>query len=63
MVGRGETSGPGAQRKDLAIQSTDTDAAVSRLSAVSLGYLEDPFASIFVGGEGTRRMPIINRGK
>ncbi|KAH9221192.1 S-adenosyl-L-methionine-dependent methyltransferase [Leptodontidium sp. 2 PMI_412] len=62
LVGRGETSGPGAQRKDLAIQSTDTDAAVSRLSAVSLGYLEDPFASIFVGGEGTRRMPIINRG-
>jgi len=60
--GRGEASGPGAQRKDLAIQSTDTDAAVSRLSAVSLGYLEDPFASLFVAGQGTRRMPIINRG-
>ncbi|KAH7312943.1 S-adenosyl-L-methionine-dependent methyltransferase [Rhexocercosporidium sp. MPI-PUGE-AT-0058] len=59
---RGAASGPGAQRKDLAIQSTDTDAAVSRLSAVSLGYLEDPFASVFVDGEGTRRMPIINRG-
>lgn len=61
--GGGESAGPGAQRKDLAIQSTDTDAAVSRLSAVSLGYLEDPFASLFVNGEGTRRMPIINRGK
>ncbi|KAK0101999.1 carboxy methyl transferase for protein phosphatase 2A [Cadophora gregata] len=60
--GIGEASGHGAQRKDLAIQSTDTDAAVSRLSAVSLGYLEDPFASLFVAGEGTRRMPIINRG-
>ncbi|PVH81090.1 leucine carboxyl methyltransferase [Cadophora sp. DSE1049] len=60
--GRGEASEPGAQRKDLAIQSTDTDAAVSRLSAVSLGYLEDPFAPLFVAGEGTRRMPIINRG-
>ncbi|PBP27112.1 leucine carboxyl methyltransferase [Diplocarpon rosae] len=58
-----ETDGPaGAQLKDLAIQSTDTDAAVSRLSAVSLGYLEDPFASHFVSGNGTRRMPIINRG-
>ncbi|EKD19658.1 leucine carboxyl methyltransferase [Drepanopeziza brunnea f. sp. 'multigermtubi' MB_m1] len=52
----------GVQRKDLAIQSTDTDAAVSRLSAVSLGYLEDPIATYFVSGDGTRRMPIINRG-
>ncbi|KAK6585158.1 hypothetical protein PZA11_001885 [Diplocarpon coronariae] len=58
-----ETAGPaGAQHKDLAIQSTDTDAAVSRLSAVSLGYLEDPFAAHFVSGNATRRMPIINRG-
>ncbi|CZS97314.1 related to leucine carboxyl methyltransferase [Rhynchosporium agropyri] len=58
-----EYGGPGAAlRKDLAIQSTDTDAAVSRLSAVSLGYLEDPFASSFVNGEAPRRMPIINRG-
>ncbi|KAL2060981.1 hypothetical protein VTL71DRAFT_9033 [Oculimacula yallundae] len=57
-----ESGGPASIRKDLAIQSTDTDAAVSRLSAVNLGYLEDPFAPLFVGGEGTRRMPIINRG-
>ncbi|PMD47867.1 leucine carboxyl methyltransferase [Hyaloscypha variabilis F] len=49
-------------RKDLDIQSTDTDAAVSRLSAVSLGYLHDPYAALFVAGGGTRRMPIINRG-
>lgn len=49
-------------RRDLDIQSTDTDAAVSRLSAVSLGYLDDPFASYFVNGPGTRRLPIINRG-
>lgn len=50
------------ESKDLGIQSTDTDAAVSRLSAVSLGYLIDPYASIFVQGPSTRRLPIINRG-
>jgi [phosphatase 2A protein]-leucine-carboxy methyltransferase len=56
-------SGAGARnRKDLDIQSTDTDAAVSRLSAVSLGYLDDPYAQFFVSGAGTRRLPIINRG-
>lgn len=49
-------------QKDRDIQSTDTDAAVSRLSAVNLGYLDDPFASYFVSGPGTRRLPIINRG-
>jgi [phosphatase 2A protein]-leucine-carboxy methyltransferase len=50
------------QRKDLDIQTTDTDAAVSRLSAVSLGYLDDAYAAYFVNGPGTRRLPIINRG-
>ncbi len=54
--------GSARNRKDLNIQSTDTDAAVSRLSAVSLGYLHDPYASFFVSGTGTRRLPIINRG-
>ncbi|KUJ16708.1 LCM-domain-containing protein [Mollisia scopiformis] len=49
-------------QKDRDVQSTDTDAAVSRLSAVDLGYLHDPFASLFVNGPGTRRLPIINRG-
>jgi hypothetical protein len=58
----GGPSTPARQRHDLHIQSTDTDAAVSRLSAVSLGYLDDPFASYFVGSQGTRRLPIINRG-
>ncbi|KAF7926840.1 uncharacterized protein EAE98_006225 [Botrytis deweyae] len=51
-----------SNRKDNAIQGTDTDAAVSRLSAVNLGYLEDQFAHYFVKGSGTRRLPIINRG-
>lgn len=65
--GRGRGSGrpdatPAQQRKDLDIQSTDTDAAVSRLSAVSVGYLDDPFAPYFINGPGTRRLPVINRG-
>ncbi|KAG6008353.1 hypothetical protein E4U21_004557 [Claviceps maximensis] len=47
---------------DAAIQGTDTDAAVSRLSAVDLGYLEDAYARLFVTGPPTRRLPIINRG-
>lgn len=51
-----------SNRRDNAIQGTDTDAAVSRLSAVNLGYLEDQFAHYFVKGSGTRRLPIINRG-
>ncbi|KAE8445250.1 hypothetical protein EG329_013622 [Mollisiaceae sp. DMI_Dod_QoI] len=66
--GRGR-GGPGGNpehhvqlQKDRDIQATDTDAAVSRLSAVDLGYLNDPFASHFVSGPGTRRLPIINRG-
>ncbi|WEW54910.1 carboxy methyl transferase for protein phosphatase 2A [Emydomyces testavorans] len=55
--------------KDKVIQQTDHDASVSRLSAVELGYLDDPFARAFSGNGnepgGTaagRRYPIINRG-
>ncbi|CAG9997701.1 unnamed protein product [Clonostachys byssicola] len=64
--------GPGAgpsrrtgQGHDAVIQGTDTDAAVSRLSAVDLGYLHDPCAQFFVqspNGPPARRLPIINRG-
>jgi [phosphatase 2A protein]-leucine-carboxy methyltransferase len=46
---------------DNAIRETDTDAAVSRLSAVNAGYMEDPFASIFVK-RAQRRPPLINIG-
>lgn len=48
------------------IQSTDTDAALSRMSAVDIGLLEDPFAQYFAGdggGPAPRRLPIINRGE
>ncbi|KAJ5738748.1 hypothetical protein N7493_001903 [Penicillium malachiteum] len=49
--------------KDLVVQGTDNDASVSRLSAVELGYLGDPFAKALTAPENaTRRLPIINRG-
>lgn len=55
-----------AAAKDKIIQGTDNDASVSRLSAVELGYLDDVFARVLtvgVGGPGSRRFPIINRGE
>lgn len=60
---RGGPSSSGSAIRDQTVQSTDTDAAVSRLSAVSMGYLDDEYAQYFVKlGAGTRRLPIINRG-
>ncbi|PYH83185.1 leucine carboxyl methyltransferase [Aspergillus uvarum CBS 121591] len=53
----------GSSTKDRVVQGTDNDASVSRLSAVNLGYLDDPFASALTpSGQETRRLPIINRG-
>lgn len=49
-------------RKDRIVQQTDNDASGSRMSAVSLGYLDDPFAQAFLQGAIPRRYPIINRG-
>lgn len=67
--GRGQGRGAlaaSAISHEAAIQGTDTDAAVSRLSAVDVGYLEDPYARYFVqspdGPASARRLPIINRG-
>ena len=50
--------------RDKIIQETDHDAGSSRMSAVSLGYLEDVFAeSFFPHGQSIpKRYPIINRG-
>ncbi|KAK3991352.1 leucine carboxyl methyltransferase 1 [Cladorrhinum sp. PSN332] len=66
--GAGTTSSASSSH-DTTIQGTDTDASVSRLSAVDLGYLTDPFAPLFVqpqpspsGTATPRRLPIINRG-
>jgi [phosphatase 2A protein]-leucine-carboxy methyltransferase len=51
-------------KNDQLIQQTDSDASLSRFSAVNLGYLDDKFASQFVvGGPPPRRQPIINRGE
>ena len=47
---------------DRIVQQTDQDASVSRLSAVEVGYLDDPFAKYFASTESQRRFPIINRG-
>ncbi|KAL4952476.1 leucine carboxyl methyltransferase 1 [Aspergillus filifer] len=62
--GHDSASGPGSQKdKDRVVQGTDNDASVSRLSAVGLGYLEDPFArDLMPQMQETRRLPIINRG-
>lgn len=53
-------------KQDQIIQQTDTDANISRLSAVEAGYLDDPFAKDFapspLPAQGIRRFPIINRG-
>lgn len=57
---------------DTAIQSTDTDALTSRLSAIHAGYLDDAFSDMFLPAQGpgeaqgprgrVRKMPVINRG-
>lgn len=62
--GDGVASNESSSAKDKVVQQTDSDASVSRLSAVELGYLEDPFASaLTVNGTGPRRYPLINRGR
>lgn len=50
--------------RDKIVQQTDHDASSSRLSAVTLGYLDDAFAQAFFppGQEVAKRYPIINRG-
>ncbi|EAA66818.1 hypothetical protein AN9438.2 [Aspergillus nidulans FGSC A4] len=59
----GPDSSSSSGNKDRVVQGTDNDASVSRLSAVELGYLEDPFARALTPmGQEMRRLPIINRG-
>jgi [phosphatase 2A protein]-leucine-carboxy methyltransferase len=49
--------------KDRIVQSTDNDAATSRLSAVEAGYLDDPFTRLLSpSGNVQRRLPLMNRG-
>jgi hypothetical protein len=58
----GEDPAAARARKDTIVQGTDTDANISRMSAVSVGYLDDPFAKEFATSNTQRRFPIINRG-
>lgn len=61
-VGQGDP----AVTHDATIQGTDADAAVSRYSAVEIGYLNDPYAGSLIrslDAHPTRRLPIINRGR
>lgn len=53
----------GSQR-DQVVQQTDHDASSSRMSAIALGYLDDPFTQAFLppGEQVVKRYPIINRG-
>ncbi|KAK0884991.1 carboxy methyl transferase for protein phosphatase 2A [Friedmanniomyces endolithicus] len=50
--------------RDAIIQQTDHDASSTRMSTVSLGYLEDSFTKAFLapGEQITKRYPIIHRG-
>ncbi|PFH62358.1 hypothetical protein XA68_13952 [Ophiocordyceps unilateralis] len=60
--GGGGSGDDGSSAADAVVQDTDSDAAVSRLSAVQMGYLSDGYAESFVSGPAPRRLPIINRG-
>ena len=64
IYGTSTTHNPEEDRlaNDKVVQQTDQDASVSRLSAVEVGYLDDPFAHEFVLGGQQKRFPIINRG-
>jgi hypothetical protein len=50
--------------KDRIVQSTDNDAATSRMSAIEAGYLDDPFTRLLSqSGIVERRLPLMNRGQ
>lgn len=50
-----------ARTAETKVQETADDAAVSKLSAIRLGYVVDPFMGAFVRKQA-RRSPLINRG-
>ncbi|EME28048.1 tRNA wybutosine-synthesizing protein 4 [Galdieria sulphuraria] len=49
------------EEQQRAIQQTNDDAAISKYCAVSKGYYNDPFISLFVKTK-EKRQPLINRG-
>lgn len=48
------------QSSDDAVRSTNDDAAVCKLSAVTVGYYSDPYVQYFA--KPSRKQPLINRG-
>jgi tRNA wybutosine-synthesizing protein 4 len=59
----GAKAASGAAAGDEAVRLTNDDAASGKLSAVTLGYYEDPFVRHFVPGRThQRREPMMNRG-
>ncbi|KAK4701572.1 hypothetical protein P7C70_g4657, partial [Phenoliferia sp. Uapishka_3] len=66
---RGQNPSPSTPPSpDASVRSTDTDALLSRVSASSLSYFSDPFASLFLpqsllrSTTSTKRPPLINIG-
>lgn len=64
MFGSNLTRAEHAQDPDGPVRQTDSDAAIARLSAVKLGYLQDPFIRFLVQRPQLQppRPPLINIG-
>ena len=64
MFGSNLTRAEHTQDANASVRKTDSDAAVARLSAVKLGYLQDPFIRLLVQRPHLQppRPPLINIG-
>ena len=64
MFGSNLTRAGHSQDANEPVRQTDSDAAIARLSAVKLGYLQDPFIRFFVQRPHLQpsRPPLINIG-
>jgi len=64
MFGSNLTRGENPQDATAPVRQTDSDAAIARLSAVRLGYLQDPFIRFLVQRPHLQpaRPPLINVG-
>jgi len=64
MFGSNLTRPEHSQDANAPVRQTDSDAAIARLSAVKLGYLEDPFIKFLVQRPHLQRPrpPLINIG-
>jgi len=64
MFGSNPTRAEHSQDANAPVRQTDSDAAIARLSAVKLGYLQDPFIKFLVQRPHLQpaRPPLINIG-